>query len=88
MPLGGNSFTWSNKWGTKLSKLDRFLLTEGLCDLFPGLTASVLGKGIPDHSPILFCEHRLDYGSTWFRIFHFWFLLAGFDEVVMESWNT
>ncbi|GJW96963.1 hypothetical protein Tco_0178771 [Tanacetum coccineum] len=28
LPIGGRSFTWMNKAGTKLSKLDRFLISE------------------------------------------------------------
>ncbi|GJY16968.1 RNA-directed DNA polymerase, eukaryota, reverse transcriptase zinc-binding domain protein, partial [Tanacetum coccineum] len=32
MMMGGNSFTWMNKLGTKMSKLDRFLLSEEVLD--------------------------------------------------------
>ena len=34
VPLGGQSFTRSNNLGTKMSKLDRYLVSEGLLDLF------------------------------------------------------
>nr|KAJ0208379.1 hypothetical protein LSAT_V11C500277190 [Lactuca sativa] len=84
--LGGPRFTWSDKWGSKFSKLDRFLVTEGIMGYFPHLTGLVLEKKIPDYPPILLLEHRVDYGPTSFRLFHSWFLMDRFDEVVWESW--
>ncbi|KAL7616301.1 hypothetical protein Lser_V15G00712 [Lactuca serriola] len=88
VPLGGPRFTWSDKWGSKFSKLDRFLVTEGFLDSFPHLSALVLDKNIPDHRPILLLEHRVDYGPTPFRIFHSWFDMDGFDDIVREAWAT
>ncbi|GKC09431.1 RNA-directed DNA polymerase, eukaryota [Tanacetum coccineum] len=37
IPLGGYSFTWSDKHASKMSKLDRFLVSNGVLDLFPNL---------------------------------------------------
>nr|GEW91660.1 hypothetical protein [Tanacetum cinerariifolium] len=57
---GGFKFTWTDKWGTKMSKLDRFLVSKCFYDNFPHVTGVVLEKGIPDHRPILlkdFKEH-------------------------------
>ncbi|GKE83826.1 RNA-directed DNA polymerase, eukaryota, partial [Tanacetum coccineum] len=34
LPLGGYSYTWAHKSASKMSKLDRFLISEGLLDLF------------------------------------------------------
>lgn len=28
VPMGGFNFTWTNKWGSKMSRLDRFLVSE------------------------------------------------------------
>ncbi|GKB87478.1 RNA-directed DNA polymerase, eukaryota, partial [Tanacetum coccineum] len=39
LPLEGYSFTWSHKFASKMSKLDRFLITEGLLSLFPSISA-------------------------------------------------
>ncbi|XP_023769286.1 uncharacterized protein LOC111917882 [Lactuca sativa] len=88
VPLGGPRFTWSDKWGSKFSKLDRFLVTEGFLEFFPHLSAMVLDKNIPDRRPILLLEHRVDYGPTPFRIFHSWFDMEGFDDIVRETWAT
>ena len=34
LPLGGPTYTWVNKWGSKMSKLDRFLLSLGFWILY------------------------------------------------------
>ncbi|GKB83006.1 RNA-directed DNA polymerase, eukaryota [Tanacetum coccineum] len=39
LPLEGYSFTWAHKSASKISKLDRFLICEGLLALFPSILA-------------------------------------------------
>ena len=85
IPLGGVSFTWSNKEG-KRSKLDRFLVSENLFMAYPNLSALVLPKGLPDHNPILLFEQYVDYGPPPFRFFHSWFKIVDFDNLVISSW--
>ena len=55
-------------------------------ECFPNITGMVLDKYISDHRSILLVEHRVDYGPTLFRVFHSWFRLDGFDEIVRQSW--
>ncbi|GJY46340.1 putative RNA-directed DNA polymerase, eukaryota, reverse transcriptase zinc-binding domain protein [Tanacetum coccineum] len=88
IPLGGFRFTWANKWASKMSKLDRFLATEGFHDAFPNITGSILEKGIPDHRPIFLKELVLDYGPTPFRFFHSWIDCEGFSELVTNTWKN
>ncbi|GJZ68083.1 RNA-directed DNA polymerase, eukaryota [Tanacetum coccineum] len=83
VPLGGFRFTWTDKWASKMSKLDRFLVSEGFYDTFPLLTGIVLEKGIPDHRPILLKESAIDYGLTLFRFFHSWLDIEGFHDLVV-----
>ncbi|GJU89922.1 hypothetical protein Tco_1302345 [Tanacetum coccineum] len=44
LPLGGLSFTWMNKAGTKMSKLDRFLISLNVFDSLPDLKVLTLDK--------------------------------------------
>ncbi|GJW49897.1 RNA-directed DNA polymerase, eukaryota, reverse transcriptase zinc-binding domain protein [Tanacetum coccineum] len=37
LPMGGRYFTWMNKAGTKMSKLDRFLMSENVLDTYPDI---------------------------------------------------
>nr|GEZ45526.1 RNA-directed DNA polymerase, eukaryota [Tanacetum cinerariifolium] len=40
--MDGYAFTWSHPSALKMSKLDRFLVTDGLLMLFPSITAGVV----------------------------------------------
>ncbi|GJR44772.1 RNA-directed DNA polymerase, eukaryota [Tanacetum coccineum] len=57
LPLDGYAFTWAYKSATKMSKLDRFLISKGLMALFPHLLALCLDKHLSDHRPILMREN-------------------------------
>ncbi|GKB65183.1 RNA-directed DNA polymerase, eukaryota, partial [Tanacetum coccineum] len=86
--LGGYSFTWSHPPASKMSKLDRFLLTEGLISLFPHLSAICLNRHLSDHRPILLREVDADYGAIPFRFYHSWFNLNGFEHMVSNTWKS
>ncbi|GKC16788.1 RNA-directed DNA polymerase, eukaryota [Tanacetum coccineum] len=62
IPLGGYSYTWAHKSASKMSKLDRFLISEGLSIDFPNLSGLCLDRHLSDHRPVLMCEAKLDYG--------------------------
>ena len=53
IPMGGRSFTWMNKTGTKLSKLDRFLMSEDVLVATPDLKATVLDRLLVGSHPYL-----------------------------------
>ncbi|GJV74554.1 RNA-directed DNA polymerase, eukaryota [Tanacetum coccineum] len=88
LPLEGYSFTWAHKSASKMSKLDRFLVTEGLLSVFPSLSAICLDRHLSDHRPILMRELVVDYGPTPFRVFHSWFIKDGFEKLVEDSWKN
>lgn len=57
IPLVCPRFTWSNnKWDSKFSKLDTFLVLNGVFDSFPHLMGLVLEKRLPYHHPILLLD--------------------------------
>ncbi|GJW87256.1 RNA-directed DNA polymerase, eukaryota [Tanacetum coccineum] len=85
--LEGYSYTWSHKSASKMSKLDRFLITEGLLTIFPSLSALCLDRHLSDHRPILLRELNVDYGPIPFRLFHSWFNKNRFVKMVEDSWK-
>ncbi|GJV14368.1 RNA-directed DNA polymerase, eukaryota [Tanacetum coccineum] len=85
--LGGSPFTWSHKPAAKMSKLDRFLISEGLMTVYPGISAVTLDRYLSDHRPILLLETHINYGPIPFRFNHSWFEIKGFDEFVETTWN-
>ncbi|GKB42042.1 RNA-directed DNA polymerase, eukaryota [Tanacetum coccineum] len=66
LPFEGYSHTWAHKSAFKMSKLDKFLISEGLLTLFPSLSALCLDRHLSDHRPILMRELNVDYGPTLF----------------------
>ncbi|GJU56447.1 RNA-directed DNA polymerase, eukaryota [Tanacetum coccineum] len=86
IPMGGYSFTWSHKSAVKMSKLDHFLISKGLMVRFLNLSGLCLERHLSDHRPIIMFESSFDYGPTPFRMFHSWFKLEGFDNLVETLW--
>ncbi|GKD43098.1 RNA-directed DNA polymerase, eukaryota, partial [Tanacetum coccineum] len=86
--LEGYAFTWSHPSASKMSKLDRFLVSEGILSLFPSITAICLDRHLSDHRPILLREVHTDFGPIPFRFYHSWFSLDGFDDMVEHAWNS
>ncbi|GJR94425.1 RNA-directed DNA polymerase, eukaryota [Tanacetum coccineum] len=86
--MEGYSFTWSHPSATKMSKLDRFLVSDGIFSAFPAITAICLDRHLSDHRPILLNEVHTDFGPTPFRIYHSWFKREGFDAMVELAWTS
>nr|GEX83389.1 RNA-directed DNA polymerase, eukaryota [Tanacetum cinerariifolium] len=80
--MEGFSFTWVHPSAKKMSKLDRFLVLDGIILGFPAITAVCLDRHLLDHRPILLNEIHTDFGPTPFRTFHSWFSREGFDAMV------
>ncbi|GJW43854.1 RNA-directed DNA polymerase, eukaryota, reverse transcriptase zinc-binding domain protein [Tanacetum coccineum] len=53
LPLGGRLFTWINKAGTKLSKLDRFLISKEVDKALPDVCVTAIDHLWSDHNLIL-----------------------------------
>ncbi|PWA78289.1 RNA-directed DNA polymerase, eukaryota [Artemisia annua] len=86
--MEGYSFTWSLPSASKMSKLDRFLITNGILSVFPSLSAVCMDRHLFDHRPIVLKEVSSDYGPTPFRIYHSWFSYEGFDAMVTQAWHS
>nr|GEX27414.1 RNA-directed DNA polymerase, eukaryota [Tanacetum cinerariifolium] len=84
----GYSFTWSHPSATKMSKLDRFLVSKGIILDFPSITTVCLDRHLSNHRPILLREIHIDFGPCPFRIYHSWFKRDGFDVIVEQAWNS
>nr|GFD08173.1 RNA-directed DNA polymerase, eukaryota, reverse transcriptase zinc-binding domain protein [Tanacetum cinerariifolium] len=87
IPLGGCSFTWRHKSGSKMSKLDRFLVSESLLSVCPTLSLITLDRFLSDHRPILLRESTYDYGPSPFRFSKYWAEVDGFEKLIVETWS-
>ncbi|GJV93362.1 RNA-directed DNA polymerase, eukaryota [Tanacetum coccineum] len=86
--LGGCHYTWCHKSAKKMSKLDRFLVSENLINNSPNITAISLDRYLSDHRPILLRERYVDYGPTPFKFFHYWLDIEGFNKIVEDAWKS
>nr|GEX21650.1 RNA-directed DNA polymerase, eukaryota, reverse transcriptase zinc-binding domain protein [Tanacetum cinerariifolium] len=86
--MEGYTFIWSHPLGSKMSKLDWFLFSEGIFSIFPSITAVCLDRHLSDHRPIIICEVQVDFGPIPFRFYHSWISLEGFDDlkVRIQAW--
>nr|GEZ94542.1 RNA-directed DNA polymerase, eukaryota [Tanacetum cinerariifolium] len=87
VPLGGSSFTWCYKSATKMSKLDRFLISKNLLITCPNISATTLDRYLSNHRPILLRETQSDYGLVPFGFFHHWTQLEGFNKFYIDTWS-
>ncbi|GKE65870.1 RNA-directed DNA polymerase, eukaryota, reverse transcriptase zinc-binding domain protein, partial [Tanacetum coccineum] len=87
LSMGGRRFTWMNKSGSKLSKLDRFLISNSVLLAHSNMQVTMLEKVWSDHNPILLHCMNSGFGPTPFKLFHSWFDRNDFDDVVKEGWN-
>nr|GFB01859.1 RNA-directed DNA polymerase, eukaryota, reverse transcriptase zinc-binding domain protein [Tanacetum cinerariifolium] len=85
IPMGGRLYTWMNKVGSKLSKLDRFLLSEDVTTSYPDLKAIVLDKLWSDHNPILLHVDKTDFGPIPFKLYNSWIQTEGFDAMIKKT---
>nr|GEV48074.1 RNA-directed DNA polymerase, eukaryota [Tanacetum cinerariifolium] len=86
--IEGYMFTWSHHSGSKMSKLDRFLVSEGIFSIFPSITAVCLDRHLSDHRPIILCEVQADFGPIPFRFYHSCISLERFDAMVEQTWMS
>nr|GEX03506.1 RNA-directed DNA polymerase, eukaryota [Tanacetum cinerariifolium] len=86
--MEGYTFTWSHPLGSKMSKLDRFLVSEGIFFIFPSIMAVCLDRHLSDHRLIILCEVQTDFGPISFQFYHSWISLEGFDAIVEQTWRS
>ncbi|GJU70031.1 hypothetical protein Tco_1256290 [Tanacetum coccineum] len=70
-----------NKAGTKLSKLDRFLITEDVLDSTPDIRITALDHLWSDHTPILLYVLKSDFGPTPFKFYISWLFRDDFNDI-------
>ncbi|GAU10537.1 hypothetical protein TSUD_419470, partial [Trifolium subterraneum] len=88
IPVLGKKFTWSNSDNSAMSRLDRFLLSEGLIEK-GGITNQWVGdRDISDHYPIwLECNNR-NWCPKPFKFNNCWLEHPDFIPFVKASWES
>nr|GEY20702.1 RNA-directed DNA polymerase, eukaryota [Tanacetum cinerariifolium] len=86
--IKGRYFTWMNKAGTKLSKLDRFLISERIAEDILDIKVMAIDRMWSDHSPILLHIKKADFGPSPFKFYNIWLNRDGFDDIIKSTWAS
>ncbi|XP_071727110.1 uncharacterized protein [Rutidosis leptorrhynchoides] len=86
MPIGGRRFTWMKKSGTKMSLIDRFLISHVVAGIFHDARLDAFNRGWSDHVPLFFHVDSKDFGHIPFKVFSSWMQRDGFKTFVEKSW--
>ncbi|PWA43470.1 endonuclease/exonuclease/phosphatase family protein [Artemisia annua] len=87
LPMGGRKFTRMNKFGTKLSKIDRIFVSHHYISKWPNSQLIALPRELSDHCPLILKSHSLDYGPIPFKFFNSWLLNGDFPSIVSQGWS-
>lgn len=85
--MGEEKFTFMSRVDAKLSKLDRFLVCPNYLSSFPLSAVTAHPRELSNHSPITLICTDSDFGLIPFKLFNFWLLKDGFDQIVKDAWN-
>lgn len=87
IPVMGKKFTWFNSDGTSMSRLDRFLISEGFATK-AGISNQWIGdRDISDHCPIWLLSSNLNWGPKPFKFNNCWADHPDFLSFVKTTWE-
>lgn len=86
--MGGCKFIYLRDDGSKLSKIDHFLVCNQFIQMQPHSTVTALAKEHSDHSRLFLTHSKANFGTPPFRFYNSWLLSSGFNEVFDNSWST
>ncbi|GKV39902.1 hypothetical protein SLEP1_g47602 [Rubroshorea leprosula] len=87
LPLIGRKFTWVQASGRSMSRIDRFLLSEGWLTKWGDAKQWGLNRTVSDHCPILLKQQVVDWGPKPFKFFNSWIEQEGCRELIKETWS-
>ncbi|RZB71032.1 LINE-1 retrotransposable element ORF2 protein [Glycine soja] len=86
-PLHGNKFTYFCSDGIAASGLDRFLVSDGIMNLWQVKGQRVGKQDISDHCPIWLECSNFNWGPKPFRFNNCWLEHDGFKSFIVEEWK-
>jgi exonuclease III len=88
VPVLGKKNSWFSADGKSMSRIDRFLLSEGFITS-QGIAGQWIGdRDISDHCPIWLTASHNNWGPKPFRVINGWFEHPEFYSFVEKSWNS
>ncbi|KAJ9562981.1 hypothetical protein OSB04_008141 [Centaurea solstitialis] len=87
LQLGGRKFTRFSKDGSKLSKLDRFLVSANFFSIWGDAKVIALLRNVSDHCPLVLKTGSIDFGPKPLKVFDSWLSIPSFEQLVKNSWG-
>ncbi|GJW58511.1 cytochrome P450 [Tanacetum coccineum] len=84
--VGGKRFTRMNNLGSKHSKIDRFLVTNHVIQIWLDSYVYALPREFSDHTPIILKNFAPDFGPTPFKLYNSWLEHSEFPDLAKASW--
>jgi len=88
LPLLGRIFTWFKGDGTSMSRIDRFLLSEEWCFVWPNCVQTTLLRGLSDYCPLVLSVDEANWGPRPNRMLKCWQDVPGYKQFVSDKWKT
>ena len=85
---GGRKFTRFSSDDSKLSKLDRILVSHNFFEAWPVPCLEILPRRFSDHCPLLLRSVVLDCGPPPFRFFNSWLSDSSLESAVKLCWAS
>jgi exonuclease III len=88
LPLCGRNFTWFKGDGKSMSHIDRFLLSEDWCLVWPNSVQVAHLKGLSDHCPLILSVDEENWGPRPSRFLKCWSEIPGYKQFVRNTWSS
>jgi len=88
LPICGRLFTWYRGDGVSMSRLDRFLLSEKWCAVWPNSIQVAYQRGLSDHVPLMLHIDEANWGPRPLRMLKCWSDYPGYANFVREQWTS
>ena len=82
LPMVGQLYTWFNGDGRSMSRIDHFIVTKKLIQLW-GITSQWVGvRDIPYHYPVVLKGSKKNWGPKPFKFFNCWLEYPSFGNLI------
>jgi hypothetical protein len=88
LPICGRLFTWYRGDGFSMSRLDRFLLSNNWCSVWPNCVQIAYQRGLSDHVPVVLRMDEENWGPRPLRMLKCWADFPGYDTFVHQKWRS
>jgi len=88
LPICGCLYTWYRGDGISMSRLDRFLLSEKWCEVWPNCIHVAYRRGLLDQVPLGLHVEEANWGPHPLRMFKCWADYPGYIDFVRLKWSS